>query len=173
MSLYFETQSTLRMNKPIPAHIQLRSIRRWLIFFIIALVLSGLTAFPLETELAWVCSWWPETQSAFFYWLTATYIAIKDTNNDYPNLAYGYDWLAFAHIVIATAFIGPYRDPVRNIWVLQFGRIACIMVIPLALIAGPIRGIPLYWQLIDISFGVIGFIPLTICLKKIKQLEQY
>jgi hypothetical protein len=59
-------------------------------------------------------------------------------------LAYGTDWLAFAHLVIAIAFLGPLKDPVRNIWVVEFGMIACLLVIPLALICGPIRGIPFY-----------------------------
>jgi hypothetical protein len=40
-------------------------------------------------------------------------------------------------------FIGPYLDPVRNKWVVTFGLIACAGVIPLALIADHIRGIPL------------------------------
>ena len=38
--------------------------------------------------------------------------------------------------------------------------IACILVIPWALIFGPVRGIPFFWRLIDCSFGVVGIIPL-------------
>jgi hypothetical protein len=34
-----------------------------------------------------------------------------------------------------------------------------------------LRGIPLFHQLIDCSFGIIGFIPLYYCYKKIKSLE--
>ena len=67
--------------------------------------------------------------------------------------------------------LGPLRDPVRNIWVIEFGMIACLMVIPFALIMGPIRGIPPYWRLIDCSFGVVGIVPLFICWKAIKKLE--
>lgn len=92
-------------------------------------------------------------------------------NAQYPFLAYGYDWLAFAHIVIAVAFIGPYRDPVKNKWIIEFGCIACILIWPTAFIAGHVRQIPLYWKLIDCSFGVIGLVPLLICYKKIKRLE--
>jgi hypothetical protein len=58
--------------------------------------------------------------------------------------------------VLAVVFTGAWRDPVRNRWVLTFGLIACAGVLPLALIAGPIRGIPFYWRLIDCSFGVFG-----------------
>lgn len=149
-----------------------KSIRRWLIFFIVALVLSGITASPIETELRWVCSWWPERTSSFYQWLSGCYNAIHDINLKYPFLAYGYDWLSFAHVVIAIAFIGPLKDPVRNIWVIDFGRIACLLIIPLALIAGEIRGIPFYWRMLDCSFGIIGIIPLTICYNKIRMLEK-
>lgn len=86
-------------------------------------------------------------------------------------MAYGTDWLAFAHLVIAVAFIGPYRDPVRNSWVVTFGIIACIGIIPLALIAGAVRGIPLYWRLIDCSFGVFGAIPLWLVRRDIAMLQ--
>jgi len=146
-------------------------IRLLLILFIIGLVLSGITAFPIETQLAMAV----DNISIFPFflqeWITKVYHAVKSTNDAYPFLSYGTDWLAFAHIVIAVAFIGPLKDPIRNIWILQFGMIACAMVIPLALIAGPIRQIPFYWQLIDCSFGVFGIIPLYICYKMIKKLE--
>jgi hypothetical protein len=88
----------------------------------------------------------------------------------YPFMAYGTDWLAFAHLVIAIGFWGPLKDPVRNVWVVQFGMIACIAVVPLALIAGPIRGIPWGWQLIDISFGVLGIVPLLFAYANIRKL---
>lgn len=90
---------------------------------------------------------------------------------DQPFMLYGTDWLAFAHLVIAVAFYGPYRDPVRNIWVVEFGMIACAGIIPLALICGPIRGIPFWWSVIDMSFGVFGVIPLLIVRRMIKRLE--
>lgn len=149
-----------------------RSIRIWIIFFIIALIISGATAFALETELAWLTAVLPEDNSGLHKWITKVYLALRDMNGQYPFLAYGYDWLAFAHIVIAVAFIGPLRDPIRNIWVIQFGMMACIMIFPLAFIAGYVRQVPFYWQLIDCSFGVIGSIPLFICYRKIQRLEQ-
>ena len=40
-----------------------------------------------------------------------------------------------------------------------------VLVVPLALICGPIRGIPFYWRLIDCSFGVLGIVPLWIALR--------
>ena len=146
-------------------------IKRWIIFFIVALILSGITAFPVESQLAIAMNYLDVFPLTIQDWLSTIYRAVKTTNDKFPYLAYGTDWLAFAHIVIAIAFIGPLRDPVRNIWVIQFGMIACILVFPLALIAGPIRQIPFFWQLIDCSFGLIGIVPLYICYRNIKKLE--
>lgn len=154
-------------KKPPPAiRRQTLKIRLMLVFFIVALAVSGLTAFPLETELRWAASMLPDSQSenpsALTAWILTVRDAIVATNARYPFLAYGTDWLAFAHLVIAVAFFGPLKDPVRNIWVIDFGLIACAGVIPLALIAGSVRGIPFGWRLIDCSFGVFGAIPLLL-----------
>jgi hypothetical protein len=94
---------------------------------------------------------------------------LQQTNARYPFLAYGTDWLAFAHIMLAILFIGPWRDPAKNIWVIDFGILACLGVIPLALIAGQIRGVPIGWRLIDCSFGLIAIIPLWICRRTVVQ----
>jgi hypothetical protein len=96
-------------------------------------------------------------------WIERVNEGLTTTNAHYPFLAYGTDWLAFAHLAIAVAFIGPYIDPVPNKWIITFGLIACGGVIPLALIAGHVRGIPLGWRLIDCSFGVFGAVPLVLC----------
>jgi hypothetical protein len=147
-------------------------VKALLLFFIIGLVLSGITAFPIETQLEFALNYIHILPEVMQLWLTQIYFAVKTTNAQFPYLSYGTDWLAFAHIVIAVAFIGPWRDPVKNIWVIEFGMIACIMVFPLAFIAGGIRDIPLFWKLIDCSFGVLGFIPLYYCYSLIKQLER-
>jgi hypothetical protein len=49
--------------------------------------------------------------------------------------------------------------------------LALFVVLPLALICGPIRGIPLFWRVIDCSFGVFGILPLWLIRQKIKRLE--
>ena len=147
-----------------------RRIKNLIVFFIVSLIISGVTAFPIETELAIANNNISSFPTYLQKWISAVYLAVKNTNKAYPFLSYGTDWLAFAHIVIAVAFIGPLRDPVKNIWVIQFGMIACIMIFPLAFIAGPIRGIPFYWQLIDCSFGVFGFGLLYLCYKNILKL---
>lgn len=145
-----------------------KRVRVLLIFFVVALLLSGLTAFPLEWELRLldrltgpqspISNIWPSLST----WIHRVRVGLEETYRQYPFIAYGTDWLAFAHIVIAIAFIGPLRDPLRNLWVVEFGMIACALVLPLALICGPIRGIPVFWRLIDCSFGVFGIIPLWV-----------
>jgi hypothetical protein len=147
-----------------------KRVKGLLIFFIIALAISGITAFPLETELAFVVSIIP-SESILFHWIDKVYSALKTTNQQFPFIAYGTDWLAFAHLVIAINFFGPLKDPVKNIWVLHFGVIACLCIIPLAFIAGDIREIPIYWRLIDCSFGIFGLLPLLLCIKYIRRLE--
>jgi hypothetical protein len=150
---------------------KLKQTRHWIIFFMIVLFLSGLTAIPLERELAFLSRCFSPT-NMIGAWIERVYLGIVDTNKQYPFLAYGYDWLAFAHFVLAILFIGPLKDPVRNKWVIEFGMIACVLVIPFAFIAGHFRGIPVGWRLIDCAFGVIGLIPLSICLSKINTIEK-
>ena len=147
-------------------------IQAFLGFFIFFLIISGLTAFPLESELCLLNNWTQHAPDFIRIWISDVYSAIRDTNTHYPFMAYGTDWLAFAHLIIALVFIGPLMDPVRNIWVIRFGMIACILIFPLAFICGPIRHIPLYWSLIDCSFGVFGFIPLYICYRYTRRLEK-
>lgn len=153
----------------------LRSIRFWLAIFITGLVLSGVTAFPLEHETGWLASFLtahPVLPQSMVLWIERVHDALQADSIHAPFLAYGTDWLAFAHLVLAVAFLGPLMDPVRNKWVLQFGLIACVSVFALAFIAGPIRSIPLPWRLIDCSFGLFGAIPLLICLNHLKVLEK-
>ncbi|TAL41963.1 MAG: hypothetical protein EPN91_09545 [Salinibacterium sp.] len=152
-------------------------IRAWIVLFIIGLAVSGLTAFPLEPELRLVSAVLHATPAPtiapdFVWWIDHVRDALIDTNNKYPFMAYGTDWLAFAHVMIAIVFVGPLRDPIRNIWVIQFGMIACACVIPATLITGAVRGIPIVWQLIDMSFGVFGIIPLLIVYRVIRKLER-
>ena len=148
----------------------LKKIRILIIFFMIVLVLSGLTAMPAETLLHWLLQYKDMMPGKLANWLQTCYEALADTNNKYPFLAYGFDWLGFAHFAIALSFIGPYRDPVKNAWIIDWQLIICILVIPLALIAGTIRQLPNFHIIIDCCFGLFGIIPLLICRKWIKQL---
>jgi hypothetical protein len=154
----------------------LKGIRVWLVLFVVCLVLSGATAFPLVHELHWAEDLLrslsvPEHLPALMGWIERVRQGIDVADEEYPFLLYGTDWLAFAHLVIAVAFYGPYRDPVRNIWVVEFAMIACAGIVPLTVICGPLRGIPFWWSVIDMSFGVFGVIPLYVVRRKIKRLE--
>jgi hypothetical protein len=141
----------------------------WL--FIIGLFFSGATALPLQTELDAMARFLGGNHSGFAFWILKVRDALDDTYAKYPFMAYGTDWLAFGHFVIALAFVGALRDPVRNRWLYLFGMISCVLVIPFAMIFGGLRGIPVYWRLIDCSFGVFGFLPLWFCWKWTRELE--
>jgi hypothetical protein len=156
----------------------LTKIRFWVALFILSLVIWGVTAFPLETEIKILSGILgisphtpPESYYGLKYWIATVNEGLIQTNQHYPFLSYGTDWLAFSHLVIAVAFIGLYVKPLRNKWIIYFGMIACAGVIPLALVCGAIRGIPLYWRLIDCSFGIFGFIPLYLLHIYIHKLE--
>jgi len=147
-------------------------------FFIVGLLLSGLTAFPLLTELRLLASWLGIANAANYpnltglhHWIAYVLFGLEQTNTRFPFLAYGTDWLAFGHLAIAVFFIRPFFKPLESDWVLRCGLLLCAGVIPLALIAGQIRGIPLYWRLIDCSFGIFGAPPLVYCRKLSRQMH--
>ncbi|MFE0462601.1 hypothetical protein ACFW1A_25430 [Kitasatospora sp. NPDC058965] len=151
-----------------------RRVRRWLLLFVVCLVLSGLTAFPLRAEsglLVDLAHRLPAPHGATA-WLERVHAGLVDEDARYPFLAYGTDWLAFAHLVIAGAFLGPLRDPVRNVFVVRWALGACAGIVPLAVVCGPVRGIPVYWSFVDMSFGVVGAVPLLLVLRGIRRLER-
>ncbi len=156
----------------------IRKIRILLVLFLIGLVISGLTAFPLAWEVRILNQMiGPGTFMEKMFppmtnWIARVYEALLETDKLYPFLMYGTDWLAFGHIVIGIVILGAIYNPVRNIWVIQFGIIACVLVIPTALICGQIREIPFFWRLIDCSFGVFGIIPLWLAYIFTRQLEK-
>lgn len=156
-----------------------RRLRNWTWLFLVGLVLSGLTAIPIQAEFDWVAGWLgsdfggggivPEFAAK---WLAHAYVGVSVTSRSTPFLWYGTDWLAFGHLAIATAFLGALRDPVRNRWLFQFGMLACVAVVPWALVFGALRGIPLWWRLVDGSFGALGFLPLWLCWRWSGELER-
>jgi len=159
---------------------RLRRRIRWLTaLFIVGLVLSGLTAIPLVAEVDWLArlvgafgAATAESSRPFADWLARVQSALHDASARYPFAFYGTDWLAFGHFVIAVAFVGAWRDPVRNRWLFDFGLIACALVVPYALVFGGLRGIPLWWRLVDCSFGVFGAMPLWLCRRWTRDLER-
>jgi hypothetical protein len=159
-------------------HRRLFLIRTILVFFVLALGVSGFTAIPLRFELN-ILNSIAGTGTVVEYfvpllttWISLVHNALENLYQDYAFLAYGYDWLAFGHFVIAIAFLGAVNNPVRNRWVIEFGMIACILIIPYSFIFGQIRGIPLLWRVIDMLFGIFGIIPLYIARKMTLELEK-
>lgn len=158
----------------------LRRRIKWLTwFFIFGLVVSGATAIPLEWEMdvfARILGVENQTSaeagSGFTHWILKVREGLHDNGMRYPFMAYGTDWLAFGHFAIAVAFVGALRDPVRNKWLFTFGMIACVMIIPYAFVMGGVRGIPVYWRLIDCSFGVLGIVPVWYCLRAVEEIER-
>ena len=148
-----------------------------LYFFIFALFISGLTAIPLQWELGLLNrlfgqgTWLQVILPGLSEWITRVWQGLTDTYRSYPFMQYGTDWLAFAHFVIAIAFIWVLRDPVKNLAVIEFAMVACALVNPAAFIFGELRGIPIFWRIIDSLFGIIGIIPLWISRKYIRQLS--
>jgi hypothetical protein len=158
------------------AHRLMGRIRCLLVLFVVGLILSGLTAFPLKIEVDILQSllgqgssfegFWPDMAR----WISRVHAGVSEVHQKHLFISYGTDWLAFAHIVIAIGFIGAIRDPVRNIWVVEFGMIACVLVVPFSLIVGGFRGIPMFWRLIDCSFGVVGIVPLGLARRYTRRL---
>lgn len=141
----------------------------WIV--IVGIVLSGVTAYPLEWELGQLASLCDSKDSngELCSWIHRVHTGIKETNKHYPFISYGTDWLAFAHLVIALAFIRVLTDPIRNLWVVEWALITSLLVVPHALIAGHIREIPLFHQVIDCMFGVIAAPLLFLIRSRIKR----
>jgi hypothetical protein len=156
----------------------IRKIRLWLVIFMTGLLISGVTAFPLQTELRFLRSVLeaapvrPLAEAVgLLPWIARVHDALSQTNAHFPFLAYGTDWLAFAHLVLALLFVGPCRDPRSKH---MDHHVRCRRLCG-SNFACPHRwarrGIPLPWRLIDCSFGVFGVIPLLRCRQLISNLE--
>lgn len=127
-----------------------KQIRIAILIVIVGLVISGVTAFPLLHELNLLCDLLGKdgiglaADSDLMRWVFKVRDGLAATYRDYPFIAYG-----------------------------KVGIAASLLVIPLALICGPIRGIPFFWRLIECSFGVLCILPLVFALRMIRQLDGY
>lgn len=146
----------------------MKKIRLHLVVFVILLALSGISAFPVRSEVDFLATHRDAFPGFMLQWIMKLERVIAAT----PDvMLYGTDWLAFAHLVIALFFIPVYLDPLKHKINLQIAMVACIMVFPLAFICGPIRDIPFFHQLIDCSFGLLGFLYLSYLVRRINQLK--
>ncbi len=137
------------------------------------LFVSGVTIWPWEFELTLVISTLDgiavlEPLRSLLEELLSDMLALREKNSFVLYIA---DWLAFAHLVLTALFLMALRDPVRNILVVRFG-ILCSLTVPLlAITCVPLRGIPLFWILVDSSFALCA-IPLLIALRDLRLLER-
>jgi hypothetical protein len=138
--------------------------------FILGLVVSGISALPLQWELS-ILDRWVGSNTEIGRFISHVRSGIAQTYARFPFFGYATDWLAFGHFVIAGFFVLPFIEPAKYRTILKVGLAACVGVIVLALIAGPSRGIPFFWTLIDCSFGVFGAIPLLYCLRLTRNLS--
>src|SRR5882724_8862328 len=157
----------------------LRRFRIAMGLFIVGLILSGVTAFPLLSEMKLLTHFLgldgassPMGFSGLSFWILTVRFGLENIYREYPWIAYGTDWLAFGHIVIALFFVAALFRPEESRSTLYVGIIACALVLPLALICGPIRGIPFYWRVIDSSFGILGVLPLVYSLRLLSLIER-
>jgi len=158
---------------------QLRSrIRAWTWFLIVGLTVSGLTAIPIESEMALGRAVLGDDLSGAGHlpdwvvtWLRTLDQGITATSHQAPFMFYGTDWLAFGHFMIALVFVGALADPVRNRGLYRFAMIASVLVPLWAAGFGQVRGIPIWWRLIDASFGVVAFVPAWLCYRWTGELE--
>ncbi len=146
----------------------LTRIRLCLALLISGLLLSGIATFPLVSESQWLLDHLARTihfgaGTPGYDWILRVHLAIAASAIAAPFLAFGTDLLALSQILFAVLFLGPYYDPIRNRWVINFGLIGCIGVLLLAFIAGPLRGIPLFWRCAYASFAIVAAFLLLLC----------
>jgi hypothetical protein len=145
---------------------------RWMTgFAIFGLVLSGLSALPLRWQLELAQQVVGTGGNAAADWVATLLKGLAAIQEQAPFILYGIDWLAFAHIALGLLFIGAWKDPVRNVWLFQFGLITCALVVPWAWVFGEIRGIPWWHRAVDASFGVVCAVPFGLALKWTQELE--
>jgi len=107
------------------------------------LLFAGITAIPLLAELKWLMTFEDNLPAWLNDWIKNVYTGLSETEKLYPYILYGIDWLAYAHVIIAILFIGVFKDPIKNIWIVEWAIWSCIIIFPVAFIFGPIRDIPL------------------------------
>ncbi len=139
---------------------------------IVGLVLNGASAFALHTELNIILHFDNMLPQSVYDWLFTVREAISDAELRNPFMLYGYDWLGFAHLFIAIAFLGPLKDPVKNEWVVKFGMIVSALTVFISLFYEQVREIPFFWSLIDAAIGLAAFIILFFCNRWIKELKK-
>jgi len=155
----------------------LRRIRVYLVTFCLAIVFGWHTVVFVRAETTWMAehlgrgTWVESVWPGLADWVEHLHIAFATTYTTWPVIAYCMDWLAYACIVLLILMLGAVQDPVRNVWIVEAFLIGCVIGFVMPLAIGSVRGIPLFWRLIDSSFGLAGSIWLLWTLRLIRRLE--
>jgi len=145
-----------------------------LIIVAIGLLISGITVWPAIPELKFgliVLEKIGLAHSELAQFTETILLSLQHIESEHPHILYGYDWLAFAHIVLAILFWGAARDPLRNKWIVECGLIMCALIPLLALICIPYREIPWWWFFMDFAFAPAAALPLWTALTDIRTIE--
>lgn len=155
---------------------KIRRIRVLLVLVAVGLVLVGLTTYPLLWEVSLLSQWFGEASALSGFaevsrFITHIYEGVSLVHHQYPVILYGLDWLGFAHIAIALAFVGPIKKPLEHYWVVEWGLWVCLLCVPAIFFYGYSRGIPLFWSVIDCMFPLVALVPLSIAYRDILLLK--
>ena len=151
---------------------QLRGrIKAAIIITMLGLLLNGISSLPLRTELNILLSYSGQLPQFLVDWWTYVNQGVLETSEKYNFMRYGFDWLAFAHLTIAIAFIGPLRDPIKNQWVVKWGMIVAALGIVMAFGWERMRDIPIWWSFVDAGISYVAFLVLWFCNRWIEKLK--
>lgn len=168
-------QPSTQVSPPQTSNLLTR-IRLCLALVIAGLVVSGASAFCPIRETKWLLEQLASTihfgaGTPLSEWLLGVHRALIAALTTAPFLAYETDREGLSRILLGLLFLGPYRDPDRNRWVIDFGLLSCAAMVGLAFIAGPIRSIPVPWRWVDAGLAVLCAIPLLLCRHYLHLLE--
>jgi hypothetical protein len=146
-------------------------IKAAIVITIIGLLLNGISALPLRTELKILLSYSNLLPQFALDWWNQVNQGVLETSEKYNFMRYGFDWLAFAHAMIALVFLGPLRDPIKNQWVIKWGMIVAALSIVMAFGWERMRDIPVWWSFVDGGISYFAFVVLWLCNRWIEKLK--
>ena len=91
----------------------LKLIRRLLLFFMITLFISGLTAIPVEAQLSFLTKH-TSGDTAIHQWLQKVLLAYREVNKDHPFLLYGYDLAGICSLHPGYSIHRPLQRPYKK-----------------------------------------------------------
>jgi hypothetical protein len=123
------------------------------------MILSGLMAIPIDQQAALFIQHYGHSSSVagVICHLLDVYSTVKVRHTDL-SFGYGYDWLAVSHVFLGLLFMGIDMRFVRHMKIFEVGFFAYMVIIVVAIIQGIIKGMPVWWQVVNYAFGLAGFL---------------